>query len=40
MPKVAKDYTSTNATDSESFALTVRQFPYKNDYNICVHNAY
>ena len=32
----SKDYTSTNATDSESFALTVRQFPNKNDNNICV----
>ena len=39
IPK-SKNYTSTNATNSESSALTVRQFLNKNDNNVCVHNAY
>ena len=35
----SKEYTSTNATDSQSFALIVRQFPNKNDNNVFINNA-
>ena len=34
------DYIPAQMQLSESFALTVRQFPDKYDNNVCVHNAY